>query len=123
MIDSKPFENLVDYILLLKDSDALAEQIVDGVANERLAEEFEEAIDALVYELYFEEDFRKQNVSLLEHAAKIFPAFADADNAETKANKIRTAYQNLKNPNGDFRQNLLLMDERLNELLAPIWNS
>ena len=116
----KTFENLVDYILFLKDSQAPAEsRVVDGVADSRLAGEFEEAIDALVYELYFEEDFRHSGVSLLEHAAAIFPAIENLEPA-AKLETIADAYRKLKDEAGEFYKNLKLMDERLSELLEPI---
>ena len=47
--DTKPFEILVDYIMLLK---TLDEPINEYVPNSHIINEFEEVLDAMVYELY-----------------------------------------------------------------------
>ncbi len=126
----KPFENLVDYILFLKEmSDA--EQVNEYVPNSHLVEQFEEVIDALVYELYFEEDFRQADIAFQIYAARDFPPIAGCECAltscglphlsrEQKAKTIHEAYQRLRQKDNPIRNNLKLMDIRLSELIMPI---
>ncbi len=114
----KPFENLVDYILFLKDSDN-EEQINDYVPNSHIAEQFEEVIDALVYELYFEEDFRRENIEFIKYAERDFPSIENLEHSE-KVETIHTAYQKLRQKDNEIRNNLKLMDIKLADLIMPI---
>jgi hypothetical protein len=114
----KPFENLVDYILFLKETDE-AEQVNEYVPNSHLVEQFEEVIDALVYELYFEEDFRRASISFLKYAARDFPPIENLSRPD-KIKIIHAAYQTLRQKDGEIRNNLKLMDIRLADLIMPI---
>ena len=114
----KPFENLVDYILFLKETDE-AEQVNEYVPNSHLVEQFEEVIDALVYELYFEEDFQKAEISFLNYAMRDFPPIENSPRLE-KIKIIHAAYQTLRQKDGEIRNNLKLMDIRLADLIMPI---
>ena len=116
--NQKPFENLVDYILFLKETDA-AEQVNEYVPNSHLVEQFEEVIDALVYELYFEEDFRRASIEFLKYATRDFPPIENLPRTE-KIKTIHAAYQTLRQKDGEIRNNLKLMDIRLADLIMPI---
>lgn len=114
----KPFENLVDYILFLKETDE-AEQVNEYVPNSHLVEQFEEVIDALVYELYFEADFQHAGVHFLKYATRDFPAIENLPPPE-KIKIIHAAYQRLRQKDNEIRNNLKLMDIRLADLIMPI---
>ncbi len=110
--------NLVDYILFLKETDA-AEQVNEYVPNSHLVEQFEEVIDALVYELYFEEDFQRAEIHFHKYASRDFPSI-EGLNREEKIKIIHAAYQTLRQKDGEIRNNLKLMDIRLADLIMPI---
>jgi hypothetical protein len=112
------FENLVDYILFLKETDE-AEQVNEYVPNSHLVEQFEEVIDALVYELYFEEDFQKAEIAFLKYASRDFPSIENLNRNE-KIKTIHAAYQRLSHKDGEIQTNLKLMDIRLADLIMPI---
>jgi adenine-specific DNA-methyltransferase len=89
------------------------------VPNSHLVEQFEEVIDALVYELYFEEDFRRASIEFLKYAARDFPPIENLPRTE-KIKTIHAAYQTLRQKDGEIRNNLKLMDIRLADLIMPI---
>ena len=112
------FENLADYILFLNELEN-TEQINDYVPNSGIAEQFEEVIDALVYELYFEEDFRRENIEFLKYAERDFPSIENLGKQE-KIETIHAAHQKLRQKDNEIRNNLKLMDIRLADLIMPI---
>ncbi|MDR6571034.1 Eco57I restriction-modification methylase domain-containing protein [Chitinophaga ginsengisegetis] len=112
------FINLVDSILFifsLKDSEVINEY----VPNSHIVQLFEEVIDALVYELYFEEDFKNAKIAFLKYAERDFKNI-DGLSKEEKIKSIHGAYQELRKKENEIRQNLKLMDTRLADLIMPI---
>lgn len=114
----KLFEIIVDYLLFLN-SNLLNKNINEHVPNAHIAQLFEEVADALVYELYFEEDFKQAGIAFMEYAKR------DFKNIEGKPEKeaieiIHEAYQTLREKDNEIRQNLKLMDTRLADLIMPI---
>lgn len=112
------FINLVDYILILKKLDVDA-PINNYVPNSHIVQLFEEVIDALVYELYFEEDFRQAQIAFMKYAVRDFKPI-EGLTKEEKIKVINKAYQDLSEKGNEIRQNLKLMDSRLRELIMPI---
>ena len=110
--------NLVDYILLLKffkDESPINEY----VPNNHIVQLFEEVIDALLYELYFEEDFKKANIDFTKYAERDFKSIEGLSKDE-KIKIINKVYQKLTEKDNEIRQNLKLMDTRLGDLIMPI---
>ena len=112
------FINLVDYLLFLKETDE-AEQVNEYVPNSHLVEQFETVIDALVYELYFEEDFRAAEISFLKYATRDFPLIEGLE-TQAKIEVIHNSYQKLTDETGELQTNLRLMEVRLADLILPI---
>ncbi|MGI8544467.1 MAG: hypothetical protein ACR2MD_13470, partial [Aridibacter sp.] len=110
--------NLVDYILFLKETDE-AEQVNENVPNSRLVEQFEEVIDALVYELYFEEDFRQAEIEFLKYATRDFPPVDGLERA-AKIKTVNAAFERLRRTDNEIQTNLKLMEVRLADLITPI---
>ena len=112
------FNNLVDYILLLTDKGD-KNPINDYVPNSHIIQLFEEVINALVYELYFEEDFKNAKIAFMKYAERDFKSI-EALGKEEKIKTIHKAYQTLREKENEIRQNLKLMDTRLADLIMPI---
>jgi hypothetical protein len=110
------FKNLVDYLLFLREADV---NVSEHVSNSHLTEQFDEVIDALVYELYFERHFRQADIAFHKYAARDFNPIEGLDNKD-KLKVIETAYQKLREKNSEIRNNLKLMDIRLADLIGPI---
>jgi uncharacterized protein YlaN (UPF0358 family) len=109
---------IVKYILHLK---KLGEKVTinDFVPNSHIAQLFEEVIDAMVYELYFEDDFKKAGIEFMKYAQRDFKSIEGKGEKEA-IEIIHKAYQTLREKNNEIRQNLKLMDTRLAELIMPI---
>jgi adenine-specific DNA-methyltransferase len=116
--EEQVFVNLVDYILFLKETGE-AEKVNEYVPNSHLVEQFEEVIDAMVYELYFEEDFRVAEIEIIKYATRDFPPIEGLE-TQAKIEVIHNAYQTLRQKDNEIRNNLKLMDIRLEELIMPI---
>lgn len=112
------FEVFVDYVLFLN---TLPEEytINEYVPNSHIVQLFEEVIDALVYELYFEEDFKNAKIAFLRYAERDFKSI-EGLGKEEKIKVIHEAYQELRKKENEIRQNLKLMDTRLADLIMPI---
>ena len=78
----------------------MAEQVNEYVPNSHLVEQFETVIDALVYELYFEDDFRAAEISFLKYATRDFPSIEKLETPE-KIEVIHNSYQKLTNAAGE----------------------
>lgn len=68
------FIHLVDYILYLKES---KEKINDYTTNDALVLMFEETIDAMVYELYFEEHLKDLSLDVIDLVRQSLAGVAD----------------------------------------------
>lgn len=112
---------LVDYILFLNDLGNV-EQINEYVPNSHIVQLFEEVIDALVYELYFEEDFKKAGIAFMKYAERDFKSI-EGKNEKEAIKIIHAAYQKIREKDNEIRQNLKLMDTRLADLIMPIKNA
>ena len=117
-INHFPFVNLVDYILELKEIGD--ENSINNFApNNHIIQLFEEVIDALVYELYFEEDFKKAGIEFMKYAQRDFESIEGKGEKEA-IEIIHKAYQKLREKDNEIRNNLMLMDIKLADLIMPI---
>jgi hypothetical protein len=113
-----PFCRLVDYIIFLSELDE-NKSLNEYVPNSHIVQLFEEVIDAMVYELYFEEDFKNVNIAFLKYAERDFKSI-EGLSKDDKIKTIHAAYQELRKKENEIRQNLKLMDTRLADLIMPI---
>jgi type I restriction-modification system DNA methylase subunit len=118
----KPFEILSNYLLFLKELPTEDKPINEYVPNSHIIQVFEEVIDALVYELYFEEDFAKAKIAFMKYAERDFKSIEGKSKKEA-IKIIHAAYQTLREKDNEIRQNLKLMDTRLADLIMPIKNA
>ena len=115
---NRSIQILVSYILQVKKIDE-SRLINDFVPNSHITELFEEVIDALVYELYFDEAFDKAGIAFMQYAERDFTSIEGKTEKEA-IQIIHTAYQKLREKDNEIRQNLKLMDTRLVDLIMPI---
>lgn len=121
----KPFEVLVDYIMLLK---TLDEPINEYVPNSHIVNQFEEVLDAMVYELYFKEEFEakeiqyekeKGHIEFISYAKKDYPSIDNLDENEA-IEVIQNSYKKVREPYNRIRNNLILIDIEFSEFIKPI---
>lgn len=120
-VRQNPIIILVNYIAFLH---KLADdsQINEFVPNSHLVGLFEEVIDALVYELYFEADFKAANIAFQQFVERDFRDI-DGKSKNEAIEIVHSAYQKLREPDSEIRNNLKLMDIKLSELIMPIKNT
>lgn len=110
---------VVDYIILIKSlpSNTVIDQYID---NEVIARQFENIIDALVYELYFSDEFKQAKISFVDSVLRDFQIISV--NTENVVQVILDTFTKLRNMDNDIRNNLKYMSIKLESLLAPIIN-
>ena len=110
---------IVDYILIIKSlpSNIIIDQYVD---NDVITRQFEKVIDALVYEIYFHDDFIKADISFTDSVLRDFKSIDMNRNSSIQI--IQDAFAKLRSIDNDIRNNLKYMSVKLESLLAPIIN-
>lgn len=110
---------IVDYILMIKSlsSNIIIDQYVD---NDVIVRQFEKIIDALVYELYFHDDFIKADISFTDSVLRDFKSINTDRNSSIQT--IQDAFAKLRSMDNGIRNNLKYMSVKLEYLLAPIIN-
>ncbi len=93
--------------------------ILDSIPNTHLSEAFEEVIDALVFELYFPEEFAEKGIAIEKYAQDIFKPI-DGLSGEAQIKAIQEAYETLREKDNPLRNQIKLMQIELKELLLPI---
>ena len=91
------------------------------VPNNHIVQAFEEVINAMVYELYFEKDFRDAGIEFIKFVERDFESIEDKDENQ-KIEIVHNAYQKLREKDNEIRNNLKLMDIKLSDLVGPIKN-
>lgn len=110
---------IVDYILIIRSlpSNIIIDQYVD---NDVITRQFEKVIDALVYEIYFHDDFIKADISFTDSVLRDFKSINTNRNSSIQI--IQDAFVKLRSMDNDIRNNLKYMSVKLESLLAPIIN-
>ncbi|MFY7666283.1 Eco57I restriction-modification methylase domain-containing protein [Flavobacterium sp.] len=108
--------SLVELILFINETKIT---ILNSIPNKQISEAFEEVIDALVFELYFPEDFAEKGIAIEKYAQDIFkPIEGLSEEEQIKA--IQEAYETLREKDNPLRNQMAKMYAELNELLEPI---
>ena len=110
------YVKFIDYILLTL---AQEKPLNEHVPNSHISETFEEVIDAIVFELYFPEEFEKAGIHFIQYAERDFESI-EGKSLEEQATIIHKAYQKLREKDNEIRNNLKAMKIELRDLLMPI---
>ena len=110
---------IVDYIIVIKSlpSNIIIDQYID---NDVMVRQFENVIDALVYELYFSDEFKQAEISFIDSVLRDFHLISN--NTENVIYFILDTFNKLRSIDNDIRNNLKYMSIKLESLLAPIIN-
>lgn len=103
------FNKLVDYILFIRKE---KEPIFESQSNEDLSSRFEEIVDMMVYELYFEEEIKDKELDVLQFITeKSFPDISEKNPEEKKAT-IQKVYYELQQKDNPIRNRILVSESR-----------
>lgn len=106
----KPIIILVDYILAINQT---SKSLNEYVPNEHIAKQFEELIDACVYELYFEEEVKAKEAGVLQLVSEQFKPIGGLKHPE-QIKIIEEGYQLLREGGSEIRSRITrqkLVDE------------
>ncbi len=113
----KLIATLVDYIILIcSTKDSLSEL----VSNETIASFFEKIIDGCVYELYFEEHMKEQEINIIDSAMELIKPITHLSSDKEKADMILDVFMNIKKTDNSIRNRLDLFTLRSPEILKLI---
>ncbi|MBL7829466.1 MAG: N-6 DNA methylase [Saprospiraceae bacterium] len=115
-LSKEVFRNLIDYLLHLSKINL---KLNEFIPNSHISEAFEEVIDALVFELYFPDEFAEKGIEIEKYAQDIFKPIEDLGEEE-QMKAIKEAYETLREKDNPLRNQIKLMKIELKELLLPI---
>src|SRR5690606_4436774 len=108
------FNLMVDYILFIKKS---KDALFQSVTNENVSGIFENLVDMMVYELYFEEEMKAKEIDVLQFVTE--KAFPDITQAEDPKAIIQKVYYELQQKDNPIRNRILVAGSR-SETIARI---
>ncbi|NGP75144.1 hypothetical protein G3570_00755 [Balneolaceae bacterium YR4-1] len=113
------FNNLVDIILFIKSWDKSdKERIIEALSDETISSLFEDVVDHMVYELYFEEHMKQKDIDILQIID--FPILADIETEEEKRKTIWDLYNQLRKKENPIRNRMLLAFTRSPNVIKKI---
>ncbi len=109
---------LVEYILTLKST----ADISTIVSNNTISNYFDKIIDGIVFELYFQEHMKRNQIDVLEYASELIPSHSVLKDLSTSEqnNLIWSTYTNIKKTNNCLRERLELFSMRSPNILKYI---
>ncbi|MFN4027235.1 MAG: Eco57I restriction-modification methylase domain-containing protein [Flavobacterium sp.] len=113
--DHKPFEIIVKYLLAVNN----LPNINKHVPNSHIIEIFEDILDAIVFEIYYPNEFKKSNIEIIKFIHRDFSNIENL-NSEEQKEVIHETYQKLREKTNEIRNNIKLMKIELRDLLMPI---
>lgn len=109
------FEILADYLLYLNDPKQAP--VLEKASNEAVSQVFEDLVDMMVYELYFEEEMKAKEIDVLQFVTE--KAFPDITQAEDPKAIIQKVYYELQQKDNPIRNRILVASSR-SETIARI---
>lgn len=120
--EMKPFEILVDYITFIK---KYSERISPYTPNDHMAANFEELVDACVYELYFKEHMEDKGLTVLKEVNQLLKPIDHLDE-KSQADKIvkiiNTVYDEYKSSDNIIRRRILDFPVKSPDIINVIQN-
>ncbi|MCZ2130436.1 MAG: Eco57I restriction-modification methylase domain-containing protein [Bacteroidia bacterium] len=111
----KPYEIIAEYLIYL--NDPKQEPVLEKVSNEAVSQVFEELVNMMVYELYFEEEMKAKEIDVLQFVTE--KAFPDITKEEDKKAIIQKVYYELQQKDNAIRNRILVASSR-SETIARI---
>ncbi|MBK8712040.1 MAG: Eco57I restriction-modification methylase domain-containing protein [Niastella sp.] len=120
--EMQPFEILVDYVTFIKKHE---ERISPYTPNDHMAANFEEIIDACVYELYFKEHMKEKEIAVIAEVTELLKPIDNLDE-KTQAKKIisiiNKVYDEYKSTDNIIRRRILDFPVKSADIINVIQN-
>ena len=114
--ERKPFELLADYMILLNNPET--PDIMQNIGNDTLSRQFEDVLNMCVYELYFGEHMKEQDIDVLKFID--FPSIAKVATFEEKQSIIQKQWYRLQEKDNPIRNRILLSNIRSENIINRI---
>lgn len=108
---------IVDYVMM---ASSTKENLSELVSNETIALFFEKIIDGCVYELYFGEHMKEQEINIIDSALELIKPITHLSSDKEKADMILDVFMNIKKTDNSIRNRLDLFTLRSPEILKLI---
>ncbi len=102
------FNVLLDFMVLLYDPNTTS--ILEHASNEMISQQFEEVLNMMVYELYFDEHMKEKEIDVLQFVD--FPDISRMQTFEEKRDAIQKIYYRLKEKDNPIRNRILVSESR-----------
>lgn len=112
----KPFEILADYLTLINAAEN--HHLFENISSEIISRQFEEVLNMMVYELYFEKHMKENKIDVLQFID--FKDISELDNLTEKRNVIQNAYYKLQEKDNPIRNRILLASTRSVDIIKRI---
>lgn len=106
---------IIPFIIPLKSEIPLFEK----VSNNLVLDLIYEVVDAIIFELYFSEDFQSKGIEIERYAKELFVPIEDLSDQD-KLEQIKSVYEELREKKNPLRNQIKLMKIELKDLLNPI---
>jgi hypothetical protein len=113
--ERNPYEKIAEYLIYL--NDPKQSPVLEKVSNEAISQVFEDVVNMMVYELYFEEEMKAKEIDVLQFLTE--KAFPDITKAEDKKAIIQKVYYELQQKDNPIRNRILVASSR-SETIARI---
>ncbi len=110
-----PFKAIAEYLIYL--NDPKQESVLEKVSNEAVSQVFEDLVNMMVYELYFEVEMKAKEIDVLQFVTE--KAFPDITQADDKKAIIQKVYYELQQKDNPIRNRILVASSR-SETIARI---
>ena len=108
---------IVDYVMM---ASSTKENLSELVSNETIASFFEKIIDGCVYELYFEEHMKEQEINIIDSALELIKPISQLTTEKEKSEVIINTFMTIKKTDNPIRNRLELFTLRSPEILKLI---
>jgi hypothetical protein len=115
VVARKPFENIAEYLIYL--NEPRQEPVLEKASNESVSQVFEDLVNMMVYELYFEEEMKTKAIDVLQFITE--KAFPDITKSEDPKATIQKVYYELQQKDNAIRNRILVASSR-SETIARI---
>ncbi|MBK7447813.1 MAG: hypothetical protein IPJ45_17675 [Ignavibacteria bacterium] len=110
------FETLADYLIFLNDE---SKPPVNPYSNnESIASVFEDVLNMMVYELYFEEHMKEEEIDVLKYVD--FESIEKVKGDKAIAEIINSAFKELQEQKNQIRNRIILSNIRSKKIIARI---
>jgi adenine-specific DNA-methyltransferase len=110
--------NLVDYMICLNSTQT--KPISEDTSNEHISKFFEDLINGCIYELYFPLHMKEREIDIISLLAREVASLYEVDSEKEKQRIILNVYKQLRSPENEIRNRLLLFATRSPEIILPI---